>query len=67
MFAAMNGARRIGLIGCDFSGGERSSLAAGVQELPGSKFFSGAASELAKIKIAMARSGIEITNHSWEV
>lgn len=67
IFAAMNGARRIGLIGCDFSAGERSRVAAGVQELPGSKFFSGAAGELAKLRIALARSGIEVTNHSWKV
>lgn len=67
LFAAIHGARRIGMIGCDFSGGARSKIAEGVQELPGPKFFSGAAGEFARIQAALARSGIEVTNHSWEV
>lgn len=67
IFAAMNGARKIGMIGCDFSGEARSKIAQGVQALPGPKCFSGAADEFARIQTALARSGIEVTNHSWEV
>lgn len=67
IFAAMNGARKIGLIGCDFSSGARAIAAQSSQPLPGSKFFAGAASEFGKIQVALARLGIEVTNHSWEV
>ncbi|MDZ4307479.1 hypothetical protein [Allopontixanthobacter sp.] len=67
IFAAMNGARRIGMIGCDFSAGERAEIARGFQELPGPKFFAGAAGELARIQSALARRGIEVTNHSHEI
>ncbi len=67
IFAAMNGARKIGLIGCDFTAGERAKAAQSPQALPGSRFFIGAAGEFARIQSALARSGIQVTNHSWEV
>lgn len=67
IFAAMNGARRIGLIGCDFTAGERAKAAQSTQALPGTKFFIGAADEFARIQSALGRTGIQITNHSWEV
>lgn len=67
ILAAMSGARRIGLIGCDFSAGERSKFVQGAQGLPAAKFFSGAANELAKIATALARFGVEVTIHAWEV
>ena len=67
IFAAMNGAKKIGLIGCDFSTGGRAKAAQSTQALPGPKFFVGAAGEFAKMAEALARLGVEVTNHSWEV
>lgn len=65
MFAAVNGAREIGLIGCDFSGG-RAAIVGDAQPDPGN-VFTGAADEFIRMAAALARNGVIATNHSWTV
>lgn len=64
LFAAMNGAADIGLIGCDFSAG-RAASAATTQAAPDASVFSGAAAEFRKLASALERNGVDVTNHSW--
>lgn len=66
VFAAMQGAREIGLIGCDFSSGRASGVADG-QSAVGAGSFDKAAGVLRGISAMLARHGIACTNHSWEV
>ncbi|MEO0031008.1 MAG: hypothetical protein RIS94_766 [Pseudomonadota bacterium] len=66
LFAAMNGAHSVGMIGCDFSAGRAASVAS-LQALPDKAIFSGAAGELRRLQAALARQGVEVVNHSWEV
>lgn len=65
LFAAVNGAREIGLIGCDFSAGR--ALAAGSDQPDPGTTFSGAAAELGRMAEALKRQGITVVNHSWTV
>lgn len=66
LFAAINGAREIGLIGCDFSAG-RSAAVAAVQYAPDASVFAGAVGEFHRIREALTREGVTVTNHSWAV
>lgn len=66
LFAAMNGAAEIGLIGCDFSAGRAASVVDAQGSLAAS-VFSGAVPELQGMTAALARSNITVTNHSWLV
>lgn len=66
LFAAINGSREIGLIGCDFSAG-RADSAQSTQAAATQQTFAGAAGEFATMKVALARDGIELINHSWLV
>jgi hypothetical protein len=66
LFAAIHGARDIGLIGCDFSAGRAASVSA---DQAGSdvNIFSGAAEEFRRIASALARTGTSVVNHSWTI
>lgn len=66
LFAAQNGARTIGMIGCDFSSGRARAAASTVQETPDANVFSGAVGEFHGIRDMLTRHGIDLTNHSWE-
>lgn len=66
LFAAMNGARDIGLIGCDFSTG-RAKSAQSSQADPQGQIFFAAAQEFRKMAAALARSNVTVTNHSWTI
>ena len=66
LFAAQNGAAEIGLIGCDFSAG-RAATVESTQQVPDDKMFGGAAAEFRQMEAALARQGIAVTNHSWQV
>lgn len=65
LFAAQHGASEIGMIGCDFSAG-RAAVGSG-QTAPTATHFAGAAVELRSLSAALARAGVTVTNHSWEV
>lgn len=66
MFAAVQDAREIGLIGCDFSAGRSQGLA-GTQAAAGATTFSGAAEEFKAMAAALQRNGVTAINHSWLV
>lgn len=66
LFAAMNGSREVGLIGCDFSAG-RAASAGSTQGAATASTFSGAAAEFHKLAEALGRQGVAVTNHSWLV
>jgi len=66
LFAAMQGSREIGLIGCDFSTGRAQSIEA-AQTASSGNVFSGAASELRAMAEALRRQSVVVTNHSWLV
>mgnify|MGYP000309263340 CR=1 FL=1 len=57
MFAAVQGAREIGLIDCDFSAGRSQGLA-------GAPTFWNAAEEFKAMASALQRNGLITTNHS---
>lgn len=65
LFAAMNGASEIGLIGCDFSAGRAGVVQSG-QSDPGN-MFSRAVHTFKSMANALARQGVLAKNHSWEV
>lgn len=66
LFAAMNGASAIGMIGCDFSVG-RAQSAQSSQIVPTSPIFAGAIAEFHAIQSMLASRGITLVNNSWEV
>lgn len=66
LFAAMQGAAEIGLIGCDFSAG-RASSAKDQGSVPNEKVYGGASVEFRKMAEMLAREGVTVTNHSWLV
>jgi len=66
MFAAVQGAGEIGLIGCDFSAGRSQGLA-GTQAAAAATTFSGAAEEFKAMAAALQRNGLTATNYSWLV
>lgn len=66
LFAAIHGAREIGLIGCDFSAGRAASVQSN-QVAASQSTFSGATAEFHRIAAMLARHDIAITNHSWVV
>jgi hypothetical protein len=65
LFAAMNGAVEVGLIGCDFSAG-RAGVVKSDQSDPGN-MFSRAIDTFEHMSAALARQGVAATNHSWLV
>ncbi|MGX7927840.1 hypothetical protein ACWPMX_14830 [Tsuneonella sp. HG094] len=66
IFAAANGARDIGLIGCDFSAG-RAQAVQSSQGVPDSRVFAGAAGAFEAMRCALERSGVHAVNHSWTI
>lgn len=66
IFAAINGARNIGLVGCDFSAGRAESVRSD-QATPDSQIFAGAAGEYHRLREALRALGLEVTNHSWTI
>ncbi|WP_170003642.1 hypothetical protein [Pseudopontixanthobacter vadosimaris] len=66
LFAAMQGAERIGLIGCDLTAGRAASVHS-EQITPDVSVFAGAAPRFRLIASALARQGVAVTNHSWDV
>lgn len=66
MFAATNGAREIGLVGCDFSA-DRAESVGSDQAKPDSHVFEGAAGEFCRLQSAFADLGVAVTNHSWTI
>ncbi|WP_152608725.1 hypothetical protein [Croceibacterium mercuriale] len=66
LFAALQGSREIGLIGCDFSAGRAHSIAA-AQPGATTNIFSEAIGELSAMTEALSWRGVTVTNHSWLV
>jgi hypothetical protein len=66
IFAAANGARDIGLIGCDFSAG-RAQAAQSSQGVPDARVFAGAAGAFEAMRCALERPGVHAVNHSWTI
>lgn len=66
LFAAMQGAERIGLIGCDLTSGRAASVRSN-QAVPDDSVFAGAAGQFRLMAAALMRQGVAVTNHSWDV
>ena len=64
LFAAMRGAREIGLIGCDFGGG-RAVSSANARPVPEGDFFVQCRTAFAAISAALDRQSVRVLNHSW--
>ena len=66
LFAASQGSRDIGMIGCDFSAG-RAAGANSSQDVPDARTFSGARQEFEKMALPLKAQGVSLVNHSWLV
>lgn len=66
VFAAINGAQDISLIGCDFSAGRAQSVDT-VQQASGAATFGDARGEYDRIAAMLERHGVAARNLSWEV